>query len=213
MEEHRRPRDRRRRRRVHRLVQPSASFSVGRGAVARRFVGATRGRFCNASPGLWCSWLVVVHDTGLESRCESVRAFPVALPSGVRYWTVLDEDLVVVGEADAFLRHLRFGRDASELTTRSYACGIALYLRWCRRTGRSWQAGVGTPRPVRDLASARAAGGERPGCGHRRGADRSRPTSGEGGTSDERGLDRGPWPGRARGHDRRRSRRTAPADL
>lgn len=71
-----------------------------------------------------------------------MRAFPVALPSGLKYWTVLDEELVVVGEADAFLRHLRFGRDASELTTRSYAGGITLYLRWCRRTGRSWEAGV-----------------------------------------------------------------------
>jgi integrase/recombinase XerD len=72
-----------------------------------------------------------------------MRAFPVRLPSGVRYWTVLDDDLEVVEPADAFLRQLRFGRDGSELTTRSYAGGIALYLRWCRRTGRSWQAGVG----------------------------------------------------------------------
>jgi integrase/recombinase XerD len=71
-----------------------------------------------------------------------VRAFPVRLPSGARYWTVIDEDLAVVGEADEFLRHLRFGRDGSELTTRAYAGGIALYLRWCRRAGRSWQAGV-----------------------------------------------------------------------
>jgi integrase/recombinase XerD len=71
-----------------------------------------------------------------------VRAFPVRLPSGVRYWTVIDEDLAVVGEADEFLRHVRFGRDGSELTTRTYAGGIALYLRWCHRTGRSWQAGV-----------------------------------------------------------------------
>src|ERR1039457_2949036 len=71
-----------------------------------------------------------------------VRAFPVKLPSGARYWTVMDEDLAVVGEADEFLRHVRFGRDGSELTTRAYAGGIALYLRWCRRTGRSWPAGV-----------------------------------------------------------------------
>ena len=71
-----------------------------------------------------------------------MRAFPVRLPSGVRYWTVLDEDLAVVGEADAFLRHVRFGRDGSELTTRSYAGGIALFLRWCARTGRHWHAGV-----------------------------------------------------------------------
>jgi integrase len=55
---------------------------------------------------------------------------------------VLDEDLAVVGEADAFLRHVRFGRDGSELTTRAYAGGIALFLRWCVRTGRHWHDGV-----------------------------------------------------------------------
>lgn len=71
-----------------------------------------------------------------------MRAFPVRLPSGVRYWTVLDEDLAVVADADAFLRHVRFGRDGSELTTRAYAGGIALFLRWCVRTGRHWHDGV-----------------------------------------------------------------------
>ena len=71
-----------------------------------------------------------------------MRAFPVRLPSGARYWTVIDENLTVVAEADEFLRHVRFGRDGSELTTRAYAGSLALYLRWCRRTGRSWQAGV-----------------------------------------------------------------------
>jgi len=50
-----------------------------------------------------------------------VRAFLVRLPSGAGYWTVIDEDLVVFGEADAFLRHVLFGRDGSELTTRAYA--------------------------------------------------------------------------------------------
>jgi integrase/recombinase XerD len=71
-----------------------------------------------------------------------VRAFPVRLPSGLRYWTVLDEKLAVVEEADAFLRHVRFGRDGAELTTRSYAGGIALFLRWCAGTDRHWHAGV-----------------------------------------------------------------------
>jgi integrase/recombinase XerD len=71
-----------------------------------------------------------------------MRAFLVRLPSGVRYWTVLDEDLRVVAVADDFLRQVRFGRDGAESTTRSYACSIALFLRWCARTGRSWQAGV-----------------------------------------------------------------------
>ena len=85
-------------------------------------------------------WLVVV--AGHEIGVRRMRAFPVRLPSGQRYWTVLDEDLAVVGEADAFLRHVRFGRDGSELTTRAYAGGIALFLRWCRRSGRHWHAGV-----------------------------------------------------------------------
>jgi integrase/recombinase XerD len=55
---------------------------------------------------------------------------------------VLDDELRVVPEADAFLRHVRFGRDGSELTTKAYAGGIALFLRWCERTGRSWHSGV-----------------------------------------------------------------------
>ncbi len=71
-----------------------------------------------------------------------MRAFPVRLPSGQRYWTVLDEDLHVVGVADGFLRHQRFGRDGAESTTKAYAHAIALFLRWCAQTGRGWQAGV-----------------------------------------------------------------------
>jgi integrase/recombinase XerD len=66
----------------------------------------------------------------------------VRLPSGQRYWTVLDEDLQVVAVADGFLRHQRFGRDGAESTTKAYAHAIALFLRWCARTGRGWQAGV-----------------------------------------------------------------------
>jgi hypothetical protein len=54
-----------------------------------------------------------------------VQAFPVRLPSGVTYWTVLDEDLQVVPEADAFLHQLRFGGDAAESTTESYARALA----------------------------------------------------------------------------------------
>ena len=56
---------------------------------------------------------------------------------------MLDEELAVVPAADAFLRHVRFGRDGAELTTRAYAGSIALFLRWCARTGRDWQAGAG----------------------------------------------------------------------
>src|SRR5664279_4175 len=49
------------------------------------------------------------------------RVFPVRMPAGKRYWTLLDDDLEPVVEADEFLRHLRFGRDAAESTTRTYA--------------------------------------------------------------------------------------------
>jgi len=78
----------------------------------------------------------------LEFEGVDVRVFPVKMPSGARYWTVLDESLMVVPAADAFLRHVRFGRDGSELTTRAYAGGIALYLRWCVRSGRDWRSGA-----------------------------------------------------------------------
>lgn len=71
-----------------------------------------------------------------------MRPFLVSLPSGVRYWTVLDEELAVVAEADSFLQHLRLGRDCSELTTRSYAGSIALFLGWCADSGREWHVGV-----------------------------------------------------------------------
>ncbi|MFD7628999.1 site-specific integrase [Streptomyces sp. NPDC059851] len=67
-----------------------------------------------------------------------MRAFPVVMPSGQRYWTVLDDDLEVVPVTDHWLRNLRFGRDRAELTTKVYADGAALYLRWCRATGRQW---------------------------------------------------------------------------
>ncbi len=71
-----------------------------------------------------------------------MRAFPVRLPSGARYWTVLDEELAVVLVADSFLRQVRFGRDGAESTTKAYAGSIALFLRWCARTGREWPAGI-----------------------------------------------------------------------
>jgi len=68
-----------------------------------------------------------------------VRAFPVEMPSGGRYWTVLDDELRVMPVADRYLRELRFGRDRAESTTKAYAGGVALYLRWCGRTGRDWR--------------------------------------------------------------------------
>ena len=72
-----------------------------------------------------------------------MRAFPVLMPSGVRYWTVLDEDLRVVPVADSFLRHVRFGRGGAESTTKSYAGAIALFLSWCAVTEQDWRVGAG----------------------------------------------------------------------
>ncbi|MFI1913126.1 tyrosine-type recombinase/integrase [Nocardia sp. NPDC020380] len=51
---------------------------------------------------------------------------------------MLDDELSVVLVADRFLRELRFGRDRAESTTKAYAGGVALFLRWCVLTGRSW---------------------------------------------------------------------------
>ena len=68
-----------------------------------------------------------------------LRAFRVQMPSGSRYWTVLDEAMNVVPAADRYLRELRFGRDRAESTTEAYAVGIALFLRWCGATGRDWR--------------------------------------------------------------------------
>jgi len=71
-----------------------------------------------------------------------MRAFMVKLPSGVRYWTVVDDNLVVVPDADAYLLHLRLGRESAELTTRSYAGAVALFLGWCEGRGVQWHDGV-----------------------------------------------------------------------
>ena len=70
---------------------------------------------------------------------EGYRAFPVRLPSGVRYWTVVDAALRVHEAADGFLLHMRLGRDLAESSTRAYAISLALFLDWCAGTGLEWQ--------------------------------------------------------------------------
>src|SRR5712691_9365840 len=117
---------------------------------------------------------------------QGMRAFAVRLPSGQRYWTVLDGDLQVVAVADAFLRHQRFSRDGAESTTKAYAHAIALFLRWCARTGRSWQAGV---EQFASFMTWLAHAGPSASAADQRGADRG---AGDGGA---RGLHRR-WPGR-----------------
>ncbi len=68
-----------------------------------------------------------------------MRAFAVRMPSGGRYWTVIDADYEVEPVADRYLRELRFGRDRAESTSKAYAEGVALFLRWCGQTGREWR--------------------------------------------------------------------------
>jgi len=136
-----------------------------------------------------------------------MRAFPVRMPSGARYWTVLDEDLAVVAVADGFLRHQRFGRDGAESTTKSYAHSIALFLRWCARTGRTWQAGVeqlGSFMTWLAHAGPSASAAQDPVAG----LVLAGPGSAPGGSACQRGVDRGAVDGGARG--RRRAGERAP---
>ncbi|MFB7648057.1 tyrosine-type recombinase/integrase [Streptomyces sp. NPDC056084] len=67
-----------------------------------------------------------------------MQAFLVRLPSGTRYWTVVDESFAVVELPDSFLREIRLARGRAESTTKAYAEGVSLFLRWCLRTGREW---------------------------------------------------------------------------
>ncbi|WP_312880218.1 tyrosine-type recombinase/integrase [Actinokineospora xionganensis] len=52
---------------------------------------------------------------------------------------MIDNELRVEPVADRFLRELRFGRDRAESTSKAYANGVALFFRWCQRTGRDWR--------------------------------------------------------------------------
>lgn len=71
------------------------------------------------------------------------RSFPVRLPSGQRYWTVLDSGYRPVMEADEWLLHVRLGQDRAESTTQAYATSLALLFEWCGATGRDWRAVTG----------------------------------------------------------------------
>ncbi|MER6016201.1 tyrosine-type recombinase/integrase [Streptomyces bluensis] len=83
----------------------------------------------------------------MERGDQRVRAFPVRMPSGTAYWTVVDAELQVLNEADRYLRGLRLSKDRAESTTKAYAGAIALFLRWCTATGRDWRTAA------RDLSS------------------------------------------------------------
>ncbi|MEV6849904.1 tyrosine-type recombinase/integrase [Actinoplanes sp. NPDC051411] len=71
-----------------------------------------------------------------------MRAFAVRLPSLQVYWTVLDDELRVVEQAEEFLRHLRFGRGCAESTSEAYARALALYGDWCANLRLDWWQGA-----------------------------------------------------------------------
>ena len=129
-----------------------------------------------------------------------MRAFPVILPSGACYWTVLDEDLAVVAVADeSCVRFVSVGT-AAESTTKSTrirlrcSCGGVPGL---GRTGGSAREQitavfdvVGSAGPSR-FECQRVVGGWLSGPG--------RAVSRSGAAADQRGVDRGAGDGGACG--------------
>ena len=71
------------------------------------------------------------------------RPFQVRMPSGDRYWTVVDSAYRPVPEADEWLLHVRLGRDCAESTTEAYARSLALFLDWCKTAGLDWRQAPG----------------------------------------------------------------------
>ncbi len=71
-----------------------------------------------------------------------MRALRVAVTETLGYWTVVGENWRPVEPADSYLRHLRFGADRAEGTTRAYAGDLACFLAWCEDSGRDLVAGA-----------------------------------------------------------------------
>jgi integrase/recombinase XerD len=71
------------------------------------------------------------------------HSFQVRLPSGDRYWTVVDAAYRPVPEADEWLLYVRLGRDCAESTTEAYARSLGLLLDWCSVTGVDWRQAPG----------------------------------------------------------------------
>jgi integrase/recombinase XerD len=70
---------------------------------------------------------------------RAFRSFPVRLPSGEQYWTVVDSAYWPMREADDWLLHLRLGRDRATSTTEAYATSLALFFEWCAAIGTDWR--------------------------------------------------------------------------
>lgn len=73
-------------------------------------------------------------------KTDHYRNFCVNLPSGLRYWTVLESDTYeIFAPANEFLFHLRVGLSRAESTTLSYSTSIALLLEWSYRSEIDWK--------------------------------------------------------------------------
>jgi hypothetical protein len=75
----------------------------------------------------------------VPSRCVVVGGAPVRafrMPSGDRYWTVIDGRYEVHQVADAFLRELQIWRDRAESTSKAYAEVSRCTVRWRLAAGR-----------------------------------------------------------------------------
>jgi integrase/recombinase XerD len=75
---------------------------------------------------LWCPsgvvlWVFLIGS--FQRQC-------VDLPSGVRYWSVVDERFELVRMFDAFLFEERVSRDRSEKTTGQYASNLVEFASW-----------------------------------------------------------------------------------
>jgi integrase/recombinase XerD len=55
---------------------------------------------------------------------------------GAAYWSVADDDYRLLPLENDFLRHVRFGRDRAEATTRRYAESLRVFAEWRARTDR-----------------------------------------------------------------------------
>lgn len=76
-------------------------------------------------------WLVLI---------GSFQRQRVDLPSGVRYWSVVDERFELVAMFDGFLFEERVSRDRSEKTTGQYASNLVEFAGWASERGcwRTW---------------------------------------------------------------------------
>lgn len=76
--------------------------------------------------------MVVVSLSSVPGPFQRQR---VDLPSGVRYWSVVDRAFDLVPEFDGFLFAERAGRGRSEKTTAQYASGLVEFANWAEERG------------------------------------------------------------------------------